>query len=560
MKITNNIKNSHSKHILLFFPILILLAFNTSCVKGEDCGIEIDTNISITDKDFPTIIESYNNSFSPFQQTDSKPNATNIYVDLSDGITKYALSDQNNKNLLETFFNNVANEENLAYFELSDDKIIKYEGNQALAYFIRDGHKDSNGKLKVGAPLDEAFNAITTKEDLGIVITDGELYDSASMQVSMNPWASDALKEWFGKNGSLEIISTDFSETNSGKTYNKHMYLLVFIPSSFDGSFIESMKADFDNQNIIYKSNSYSTKVSGLYDRDSYPDSQTPGTLELNKNGINPDAYIKDGNDFEYIDFTTPLDDWDDWFDPGQGIVAYTRDGEDYNTGKSKNFPLFEKLFIDLNQIESYNVNNVKIKVSNVTDNFSLFKKNFYAERNKPIIYQTTQKNDSLDINNFLVFDECFNVIIDGENAYDTNQKLISDTQQDYSKMLKSEFKFKSAEIDNEINDFIILDNEEGMNNLNNKQKYEVVLKFDKKFDYDTRGFNADTNNLIKIDVYVDEEDFKLKPIDKTNLTWDKIDDSGIDQTLFISLRNILNNNKPKSVLYTYYVNFGPFN
>ena len=132
------------------------------------------------------------------------------------------------------------------------------------------------------------------------------------MQVSMNPWASDALKEWFGKNGSLEIISTDFSETNSGKTYNKHMYLLVFIPSSFDGSFIESMKADFDNQNIIYKSNSYSTKVSGLYDRDSYPDSQTPGTLELNKNGINPDAYIKDGNDFEYIDFTTPLDDWDD--------------------------------------------------------------------------------------------------------------------------------------------------------------------------------------------------------------------------------------------------------
>jgi hypothetical protein len=375
----------------------------------------------------------------------------------------------------------------------------------------------------------------------------------------MNPWASDAFKRWFGKNGSLEIISTNFSETNSGKTYNKHMYLLVFMPRNYDGSVVELMKADFDSQGINYKSNSYSTNVSGLHDRDSYPDSQTPGTLELNENGIIPDAYL-DGNEFEYIDFTeSAIGDWSDWFDSGQGIVAYTRDGQDPNTGKSKNFPLFEKLFIDLNKIVSYKVKNVKIDVSNVTDNFNTFKKNFYATKNKPVIYQTTQNKDSLDLNNFLVFDECFNVSIDGEEAYDTNQKLISDTEQGYSKMLKSDFIFKSAEIDNEINDFIILDNEEGMNNYYNGQKYEVVLKFDKKFDYDTRGFNADTNNLVKIDVYVDDKDFEVKPIDRTNLTWDKIDGSGEDITLYMSLKRVLNNNKPKSVLYTYYVNFGPF-
>jgi hypothetical protein len=550
------------KIIIISVPIILILSItlNSSCGGGgSDCGIEEFTEISVTNNDFSQIIDAYNNSFHTQEILDNKSSKTNVYVDLSDGITKYALSDQNNKELFTQFFYNVQNEDNLSYYELSDDQITKYNGNQALSYFIKDGHKDLTGKLKVGAPLDKAFNTISSGEDLGIVVTDGELYDSASQQVSMNPWASDAFKSWFGKNGSLEIISTNFSETNSGKTYIKHMYLLIFMPSNYDGSVVELMKADFDSQGINYKSNSYSTNVSGLYDRDSYPDSQTPGTLQLNENGIIPDAYL-DGNEFEYIDFTeNAIGDWDDWFDSGQGIVAYTRDGQDPNTGKSKNFPLFEKLFIDLNKIDSYKVKNVKINVSNVTDNFNTFKKNFYATKNKPVIYQTTQNKDSLDLNNFLVFDECFNVSIDGEYAYDTNQKLISDTKQGYSKMLKSDFIFKSAEIDNEINDFIVLDNEEGMNNYYNGQKYEVVLKFDKKFDYDTRGFNDDTNNLVKIDVYVDDKDFELKPIDRTNLTWDKIDDSGMDQTLYLSLRNTLINNKPKSVLYTYYVNFGPF-
>jgi len=542
-----------------YIVLTLVITACSSCTGGSDCGIEKSTNIYVTDNDFSQIIEAYNNSFHTQEILDTKSSKINVYVDLSDGITKYALSDQNNKELLQQFFFSVENEDNLSYYELSDDQIIQYNGSQALSYFINDGHRDSNGRLKVGAPLDKAFNTISSEEGLGIVITDGELYDSASQQVSMNPWASDAFKRWFGKNGSLEIISTNFSETNSGKTYNKHMYLLVFMPSNYDGNFVESMKGEFDSQGISYKSNSYSTNVSGLHDRDSYPDSQTPGTLQLNENGIIPDAYL-DGNEFEYIDFTeNAIGDWDDWFDSGQGIVAYTRDGKDPNTGKSKNFPLFEKLFIDLNKIDSYKVKNVKINVSNVTDNFNTFKKNFYATKNKPVIYQTTQNNDSLDLNNFLVFDECFNVSIDGEEAYDTNQKLISDTKQGYSKMLKSDFIFKSAEIDNEINDFIILDNEEGMNNYNNDQKYEVVLKFDKKFDYDTRGFNADTNNLVKIDVYVDDKDFEVKPIDRTNLTWDKIDGSGEDITLYMSLKRVLNNNKPKSVLYTYYVNFGPF-
>ena len=562
---TNNLRPKSFPVEPLKFLFIFLLSITLFCCCSDDnpeCDNEtaIETDYVDTEHtDFSDIIEGYNAQYNSASKASNNQIKTNVYVDLSDGITKFALADQNNKKLLKQFFLNVQSEENLNFYELSDDSVIEYKDTQAISYFTNTGHKDTNGNLKQGAPIDRAFNIIAEGDDLGIVITDGELYDSQAKQVSTNAWASNALKQWFGKNGSLEIISTNFTETNSGNTYKKHMYLLVFIPSTYDGSFVELMKTDFKTQGIEVDSNTYSTDVSDLYERE-YINSQSTGTTALNDNGILASLYL-DGKAFEYVDFTgaNALDDWDDWFDSGQGIIAYTRDGQNSNTGKEENFPLFEKLFIDLNAIDSYEVNNVKIKVSNVTENFNLYKKNFYAKRNKPDTEKTNNGEDSLDVNNFLVFNKCFNFEIDGEMAYDTDQKLIADTKEDYSKMLKANFKFKSAKIDNEIKDFIFLDNEEGMNNHKQGQKYEVVLKFDKNFNYNTKGLTSKTDNIIKVDVYVDEEDFTLKEIKRENLTWDKIDDSGEDQTLFVSLRNVLNNNKPKSILYTYYIELGPF-
>ena len=472
---------------------------------------------------------------------------------MSDGITKYALSDKNNISLLEQFFFGVQNEDNLSYYELSSDSVIKYNDTQALSYFMNDGHKDANGKLKQGAPIDKAFNIIAGDDDLGIVITDGELYDSKSKQVSMNPWASDALKKWFSKNGSLEIIYTDFSESNSGQTFNKHMYLMVFIPDNYSGNFISSLKADLTSSGVQFKSDTYSTNVSGLYDRDSYPDAQTPGTLQLNTYG-DTDGYFSENN-FEYINLTN-IAEFNTFND---GIVYYLRDVGDQN-GNPFNYPIVEKLFIDLEAINNYNVEEVKINISNVTEDFNRFKRNYYALKNKPKISKDETGKDMLTDDNYLIFDECSLVDIDNDSPYDTFEKVIEDTKDDYLNILKSAYNFELPKADNKLNDFIFIDNDAGMNNQANNQKFETVLKFDPKFDEDTKGFYAEKNNIIKVDVVVEQEDFILNPINRQSLTWDKIDRSGLDQTLFISLRNVLNNNKPNSILYTYYIELGPFN
>jgi hypothetical protein len=553
---TDNLRPKSFQVNPLKFLFVFLLSINfIGCRTKSECANEtaiVTGDVDINNQDFSDIIEGYNAEYGSASKASNNEIKTNVFVDLSDGITKFALADQNNKNLLEQFFFAVQNEDKLTYYELSNDSLIKYIGTQALSYFTYTGHKDPNGKLKQGAPIDRAFNVIASEDDLGIVITDGELYDSGAKQVSMNPWASDALKQWFGKNGSLEIIYTDFSELNSGQNFNKHMYLMVFIPNNYSGNFIASLKQDLSSSGIQYNSDTYSTNVSDLYDRDLYPNKQTPGTLQLNTYG-ETEGYFSDNN-FEYINLTNVAD----FNTTDEGIVYYLRDVGDQD-GKPFNYPIVEKLFIDLEAINNYDVKEVKINVSNVTEDFNRFKRNFYALKNKPIISKDDSGKDMLTEDNHLIFDECSLVDIDGDYPYDTFEKVLEDTKDDYSKMLNAEYVFTSPKADNKLNDFIFIDNEAGMNNQANNQKFETVLKFNEKFDEDTKGFYSDKNNIIKIDVLVEQEDFKLKPINRQSLTWDKIDRSGKDQTLYVSLRNVLNNNKPNSILYTYYLELGPF-
>ena len=541
--------------ILIF--IIPLLFFVTGCSSGSSCNeIDIEFNDTTSD-DFKDILEKFNAVYVFENELSDYKDNTNVYVDLSDGITRYALGNSNNKKLLEQFFFTVQNEENLNYFELSDDKIIPYNDTNALSYFTSTGHRDENGKLKVGAPIDKAFNEIASKNELGIVITDGELYDSASQQVSMNPWASDAFKSWFASGGKLEILYTDFNENNSGRTYKKHMYLLFFIPRDYDGNIMSALDEDFKFNNVRYKNLSFNTDVTNLYTRD-YPDAQTPGIEYLMEYMEGPPPSYRSKNNFEY--FATN-DDFN--FDTGNSsMLYYMRDYPDDN-GKEFNRPIVQKLFLDLNSITNYEVENIEINVTNISEEFMRFKRNYYAKKNLPSILKDDNNQPILDAENHLIFDDTDCTIIGYDEAYDTFEKNLDDTDNNFTKMLKPDYTFSKSDLKNKvIKDFVFLDSEAGDTNELNLQNYEVIIKFDKKFNENNLGFFSEENNIVKIDVVVDKDDFKLKTntVPRKALTWDKIDNSGVDQTLYTSLRNVLNNNKPSPIIYTYYIELGPFN
>jgi hypothetical protein len=98
------------KNYILKIVLLSTFLFSTSCTScksctsGDDCG-NIDTSATTTENPyFKDVIEQFNSSYSNLNSTNEFVNNTNVYVDLSDGITKYALANSNNKNLLQQFF------------------------------------------------------------------------------------------------------------------------------------------------------------------------------------------------------------------------------------------------------------------------------------------------------------------------------------------------------------------------------------------------------------------------------------------------------------------------
>ena len=116
MKTTITNKNFNLNYLYYLLSFLIL----TSCPDGTECESEIfiiDTNdVTLDHPDFSDVIESYNATYSGQSNTTNNDIQTNIYVDLSDGITKYAIADRNNKELLQQFFFSVESENDLNYF------------------------------------------------------------------------------------------------------------------------------------------------------------------------------------------------------------------------------------------------------------------------------------------------------------------------------------------------------------------------------------------------------------------------------------------------------------
>ena len=529
------------------------------CSTGTDCDSqEYDsTTNEATSLVFKDIIEKYH--LKDIQSTKEMMSERNdIYVDLSDGITKYALSNQNNRNLFQNFLYSISNQNDInQYYELSDNDIIEYNGDSQIQYFTETGHYTKNGKLKRGAPLDRAIQKISNQNNLSVLVTDGELYDSDLKKISMEMWASESLTNWFTKGNELSIIYSNFTESNNGRTYKKHMYLMFFIPRDYNGALFSNFISDLESDSSLeYEKLDFSLQPKNLYTR-KYPNSQLPGASKfLEDFDPNPGAYFSD-NSFEYIDLTNAEFSTDP---DGEGIVKYLRDIGDEN-GRAKNYPLLEKLFFDFKKFPNYKVNKINLEISNISLDFNDFKRNYYAQIATPTILKDSSGKDSLNIDNYLEFDECIG-LIDGEPAYDMMEKTQEDTKDNFKSMMYDNFKYPiSNSRITEIKDFLDVDETAGkVNEINDENgEYEILIKFSPKLNEQILGLYSDSNNFIRIDIVL--EDVELNPLNREALTWNKISEDGIDETLYRSISNTLKTIAPVGkTIYTYYIEFGAFN
>jgi len=539
---------------LLFLTFILLIFGASSCGGGDVECPDLSINDDIVESE---IIEQYHTMYFPTNTKSESVDRIGVYIDLSDGITKYCLGNENNKKVYKKFLTSISNKvDNTDYFELSNDSVIKYSNSNIIDYFTGSGFK-LNGKLKTGAPLDQAINRIADNDNVGVLITDGELYDKSAGKVSKEMWASKAFTKWFNKGNKLEIVYTDFTENNKGKEYNKHMFIMFFIPKNATNKVYENYLEDLKEDKITYKTMSFSTNISEMYERE-YKNAQLPGADKYLEDFTEVNSFFPSNNyAMEFIDFSdiAPFSINDD------GLVYYLRDVGDEN-GNKMNYPLIDKLFFHFDKLQNYDVNKIKIVVHDVYDDFENYKKNLLARQNPPIVVKNTKGKDSLTVENYLVFD-CLTTI-DGYEPYDIDMKSQQDTTNNFTSLLNQSFRYKKGDFSSSdlgVQDFLFLDQTAGeVNEVNDSGKYEIVLKFHEQLNEATKGLNIERKNLFRVDVILEEAIVDDESINTDALTWDKIDESGKDEALYTSLRNTMSENIPTGVIYSYYLKFEPFN
>jgi len=559
-----NIKTIFTSPVGVFL-ILVTIISLFSCSGGSDSNYEFkDFSLDDINNEDLLYIEGFHAEYFPIANVEKPKDNPAVFVDFSDGITKYSLNNDNNKEVFKMLFKVFAVEPATKYFELHSDKLIPYTGSSHMSHFSEDGHKDENGKLLKGAPIDKAINAIVERDNVGVLITDGELYDQEGQKVSQETWASEAFEKWMNKGNELAIVYTDFEEQNKGVTYDKHMYVMFFIPSA-DNQLLSSYLQELESEDLEYKIERFSTNTNGLYNRDSYPNSETPGSSKaIEYEALNEDESGKtmflaaENSAMEFIDFTAlGLS-----FDEGSGLIYFVRDLGDENTGKPKSYPLLEKLYFKFSSLPNYKVNNLKIVVHDVFDDFKSYKVNQIVRNNLPVIEKATDGSDSLNDDNYLVFKGM--PTVNGEEPYDTSKVTVDNIENDFLSMLKSEYKFNPSNFSSSskgIQDFLMLDQSAGeVSEINEDGEYEIIVKFSDKLKEANSHLSSDRYNFVRVDVVID--DVEPKTINKEALTWTKIDGSGTDDALYRSLKNIMKKEdvKPQGVVYSYYLKFNAFN
>jgi len=325
------------KNLFLITPFIsiIALTFLSSCGGGSSSSFPAFSSEELKED---SVIEAYHQEY--FQSSSAEDPIDNpaIFVDFSDGITQQALKDKNNLDVFKMLFNSLSTETNTEYYELSSDTMIPYNGTERLGYFTNDGHKEINGSWKIGAPIDVAINTIVERDNVGMLITDGELYNKEAKKVSSEAWASKALEKWFNKGHELVIVYTDFVENHNGVDYNKHMYVMFFIPNN-KSLLLDNYISDLDQEGLKYEKVRFSTNTKDLFSRD-YKNSQLPGSPTYLEYFGNPVSYYRSENSaMEFIDMTNAYFNCYE-----EGLVHYLRDFGNPNTGKEENYPLFDKL------------------------------------------------------------------------------------------------------------------------------------------------------------------------------------------------------------------------
>ena len=508
----------------LYGAIAILIGF-TGCKKDEPTR-------------WYDPLSFYNEDIAAYHEaalgTQSKEKSGNqaVYVDFSDGLVQ-AYSSETNKKVVDyisqkmvgstiDWFGLGKNHGGVGKMEYSNDRDIYNKLISPTSY------------VDIMAPIEEALKNISVSSNDALLITDFEEYTPDGKEQFYN-YAKDYFIKWVEAGNSITIYYSAYTETNSKSKLSgkKNLYFVLFNyeevnENSLLSKFNKAIEGRNDlvglnrfdiNPNPYSVSNDYGGKEKTGLTLD--PEVENQSALDIgDKEGallFYDNGFLNNNRPFEAFEFGQNLNDLYDFYFREKGRFA-------------------KNLILDASNNASFLLKDVKVQVTDVTADYTIYIQSLEAKKNIPVLVKDAGNND--------VWDE-----------ESMNNPIITECYEKNTKTLKKEYQYAHTptEAIPEIFDFDATIFSDRLKN--SPKEVELVTTFHKNFS--GKFSNAD-QMILRLDYIVEttEENYSGQ-LDA--FKWNSVITAGfINNSLYESIRNTLQTVKPKGILYSYYLKLEP--
>ena len=411
------------------------------------------------------------------------------------------------------------NAENFDIFKMGNSEISPIDGDVRPAQVFAQ-LKNANSRQEFYAPIENTLKKITDEGRSALLVTDFEEYTKQG-QIYTHAYATPYFKKWLASGGDITFFVTDYMEGNLAK----HLYYVVF---------------DYNQHGLLRLVEDGLQGLPENYERftlatNSYP--LTPSYLSASKGGTFHDASgddiisqsVEDGSPdgFFMVDSLRAESyvfgsNWEDIVENASyQTVSNGIDKDEVFTH------LFRNVYVDLTHSDSYKINSLAVRVTDIQEDFDKFWGYYQAINNKPKIAKEAGET-YLD----------FEGHEEGEQYYDENGNLLQEW--DYSKSKGNIF---------DIQDMLDFDNDLFLESYKQDPAHaELGIYFHKGFN-GTILQQKDASDLLRIDIVVAKAEIcPLTQIERL-FYWPGND------CLSASIKSVLQDMKPiGKPIYSYFV------
>ena len=468
-------------------------------------------------------VEAYQQANFP-NLANEKQGEARMYIDCSSGIYE-AYKNNKNAELIKSLYNSLSGD--IDVFKLDNDSIAPLENaNSDLIGRLVINPLSYKGKY---APIKNAVEQITGLNNDAILVTDFEEYyppNSGRKEIIDVACFKEAFTKWLSKGNSIKFFISDYIENG----INKHLYFTVFsCGAPNNNSILSKINGQLNSLNIYNLTTAPYTltnlyvaeKTGGCFYDNTGKDEKTKNVLDFKR-----ETYInglQENNRFEFYEFGI------DWKTIDELRNEYQKQNE------FKDF--FRKLYVDLSNEDDYLINDLDVRVYDVTDDFVHFAKCNEVLNHKPKIIKGSNGEDKIDDKNS---DDI------ALSCYEQNGQVKKDWiyNNDNGKTVP------------EIKEVFTL-NKELFNNTKktDKSKIEIGTAFHPNFNLKNI---PNPSGLIRVDIVIVKAEPNLTNSKLNLFKWSSTtENSKENQALYESIRNTLGSEKVKpdnKVIYSYYI------